>query len=88
MEQPSTPWDDSVDFDEAVARFKVIIHERIRGLDPLQQFRIWRSERREARFTPLDGTWLALWIRLDGDEAIGLGIVARAAFRKQPPSPS
>jgi hypothetical protein len=84
-EQPPE-WDDTVDFDEGMARFEAIIYERIARLHPEVQRRIATAAARVAYYGPVDGKWLALWLDLGDEGQVHLGLVPRAAFRRDPPS--
>jgi hypothetical protein len=86
MTEKPPAWDDVVGFHEMLARFSAVICARIAGLPLDVQDRIATSERRDPRFGPLDATWLALWVELDDGEQVQLGNVARATFRRDPPS--
>jgi hypothetical protein len=76
-----------VDFEEAVARLDVVVHDRIRRLRADERLRVAASAHREARFAPHDSTFIRLWVEIDDGE-IPLGLVPRALFRESPPSPS
>jgi hypothetical protein len=87
LEKPSKGWSDVVDYDELMRRVGAVVYDRI-GQQPLEvRERIAASTVREPRCDPFTDP-MRLWVCLDGDDTVELGVVWKATFRREPPSPS